>query len=113
MINELKLNTPQLASKCADPASNEPMFDFLKYKERITTNSCDLAALNDIFGQFLCVQMKNLSSIYIVETYSSFGQGKEKQSDYYQELPSPNLTVFNDRGNTSIHIRKSKLNKHK
>lgn len=106
LINELKLTTPQLASKCADPASNEPMFDFLKDKERIVTNSCDLAALNDIFGQFLCVQMEKSSSIYIVENYSPFGQGSKKQLDYSPESPSPNLTVLRDKGVTSIkHLK--------
>ncbi|MEE0959637.1 MAG: AAA family ATPase, partial [Lachnospiraceae bacterium] len=106
LINELKLTTPQLASKCADPASNEPMFDFLKDKERVVTNSCDLAALNDIFREFISVQMKKFSAIYIVETISSFGQGSKKQSDNYQELPSPNLTVLSDRGETSIkHLK--------
>lgn len=109
LINELKLTTPQLASKCADPASQEPMFDFLKDRERVVTNSSELSSFSNIFGEFISVHLKKSSSIYIVEKISSFGQGSKEQSDNYPDLPSPNLTVFNDRGNTSIKQTKDIL----
>lgn len=109
LIAELKLTTPQLASKCADPASQEPMFDFLKDKDRVVTNSSELASFNDIFREFISVQMKNSSPIYIVENISSFGQGSKEYPADYPDLPSPVLTALKDRGETSIKQTKNIL----
>lgn len=105
LLTELKLTTPQLASKRADPASNEPMFDFLKDKDRVVTNSSDLAALNDIFEDFICVHLLKFSPIYIEKTSSTFGQGTKDQLINYPELPSPELTVLNNEPNKVRNLK--------